>query len=454
MRSPSPFANGAGIPWIPALILAGLVTVPIGAVLAIPAIRASGLYLALATFGFGLVLQDMFYNTNVMFGSIGLGIQMPKPSLSWLDVGSSTGFYYVVLAIAVISAAVIIALTRTRLGRLLQGLGDSPVALATNGANVTTLRISVFCISAFLAAVAGVLAGMAVTVGTPDSYPPLLSLTYVVLVVIVVGSEPWYTLIAAAGLILFPAYVQGSNVTLYLQVLFGLSAILVVVAPPGALGTPEYVKRLADKIGGRRTKATRTWPTVNGTATAEPDSEPTAGLVVEHLTVRFGGLVAVNNVSLAAPLGRVTGLIGPNGAGKSTTFNACCGLARANATGDVELDSQNVAKLAPALRARMGLGRTFQQPELFESLTVRENVTIGQGDLAGRNAVSPIVGFRGERAMIESRTSKAGDRVVRVDQIRMKMSPLCPRVSAVWSNWRVVCPARTTCSYSMSRPLV
>jgi ABC-type branched-subunit amino acid transport system permease subunit len=167
----SKFASGLGVPWIPALILAGLVAMPIGAVLAIPAIRSSGLYLALATFGFGLVLQDMFYNTNVWFGSSGLGIAMPRPSLSRLHVGTDTGFYYVILAIVAVVVAAVISLTQTRFGSLLIGKADSPLALATNAVSTTSVRVSVFCISAFLAATSGALAGMVLQIGTPDSFP-------------------------------------------------------------------------------------------------------------------------------------------------------------------------------------------------------------------------------------------------------------------------------------------
>ena len=96
--------SSGGVPWIPALLIGGLVVVPIGAILAIPAIRLSGLYLALATFGFGLLVQDMFYNSNVMFGVTNIGISMPMPHLSWLTVDSSTGFYYVVLLIVALAA--------------------------------------------------------------------------------------------------------------------------------------------------------------------------------------------------------------------------------------------------------------------------------------------------------------------------------------------------------------
>jgi len=93
------------------------------------------------------------------------------------------------------------------------------------------------------------------------------------------------------------------------------------------------------------------------------------------VVVRFGGLVALDRVSVDAPRGRVTGLIGPNGAGKTTLFNVCCGFQKPD-EGTVTLDGSDISHESPARRARVGLGRTFQRMELFGSLTVRENVEL------------------------------------------------------------------------------
>jgi ABC-type branched-subunit amino acid transport system ATPase component len=110
-----------------------------------------------------------------------------------------------------------------------------------------------------------------------------------------------------------------------------------------------------------------------------------AGLEVEGLVVKFGGLMAVNNLSLAAPPHRLTGLIGPNGAGKTTTFNAITGLNRPT-SGRVRLNGDDVTRLSAQGRAQRGLGRTFQRMELFDSLTVRENVALGrEAGMAGSN---------------------------------------------------------------------
>jgi ABC-type branched-subunit amino acid transport system ATPase component len=133
----------------------------------------------------------------------------------------------------------------------------------------------------------------------------------------------------------------------------------------------------------------------------------TDGLELQGLTVRFGGLVAVNGLSLTAPLGRLTGLIGPNGAGKTTTFNACSGLERPSA-GHVFLSGEDVTGYGPAARARRGLSRTYQRMELFDSLPVRDNVALGrEAGLAGKNPLRHLWATPKEQAETRQRAEDA-----------------------------------------------
>jgi len=375
----SKLTHGAGLPWVPALVMAGLVAVPIGALLAVPAIRQSGLYLALATFGFGLLVQDIFYQSNVMFGVTNIGIPMRVPHLSWLAVGTTTGFYYVVLLITALVAAVVVLLTRSRLGRLLRAMADSPIGLTASGVEVNVTRVIVFCVSAFLAGIAGALSGIVLSTASGSNYPPLMSLTLITLVMISVGGAPWYALVGAIGIGVIPTYVSSANATNWLEIVFGVSAVLVALGLQPRL--PAGLRQVLDRWR-------RAGPVpVPAPAPISLRSLPgaSADLEVNDLRVRFGGLVAVDGLDLAAAAGRITGLIGPNGAGKTTAFNACCGLVPTS-SGRVRLGARDISGYTPGRRARAGLGRTFQQMELFDSLTVLDNVVMGyEGARAGAN---------------------------------------------------------------------
>ena len=402
----SKFATSVHAPWVLALLLAGLVVVPIGALVAIPAIRLSGLYLAIATFGFGILLQQMFYGSSLMFGLGGYsGLPMPRPS--WLGLSSDRGFFYLTLVLTVLAAGLTFLITETRLGRLLRGMDESPRALVTSGANLNVTRVIVFAISAFLAGIAGALQGMSLTEVTPANFDPFLSLTFVAIVAIAVGGEPWYALVAGGAFGLIPGYFPAQWVTNVMQLVFGVGAVLVGlgISPP----TPARLISLLSR--GRTT--TRAVPPVRLPVPPPAAPEPaahrnTAGsLTVDDLMIRFGGLVAVDRVSLAAQAGTITGLIGPNGAGKTSTFNACSGLVRPT-SGQVLFGGRDISRFTPARRAHAGLGRTFQRVELCESFPVYDNIAIGcEAGLAGGNPVKHILSRPATRREIDDRVREA-----------------------------------------------
>jgi ABC-type branched-subunit amino acid transport system ATPase component len=137
------------------------------------------------------------------------------------------------------------------------------------------------------------------------------------------------------------------------------------------------------------------------------EATPVDGLVLRDLVVRFGGLLAVDRVSLDVPKGRLTGLIGPNGAGKTTTFNACSGLTRPT-KGEVHLFGHDVTQASPATRSRLGMGRTFQRMELFDRLTVEENVALGrETQFVGKRLLGSLFGTRSETADVRDATDGA-----------------------------------------------
>jgi ABC-type branched-subunit amino acid transport system ATPase component/branched-subunit amino acid ABC-type transport system permease component len=389
---------GSGLPWGAALLLAGLAAVPIGAFIAIPAIRLPGVFLALATFGFGVTMEQIGYPLWLMFGSSSTGQAVNRPSFAQGDIA----YYYLMLAFAVIAGLLVVWLVRSRLGRLLRGMADSPVALATQGTSVVVTRLLVFCVAAFLAGISGALFGGVVHTVTSGDFTSFSSLTLLALLVIMPGREPWYAFAAGFALVVLPSWIStGAAVGDWLNVLFGVAAVQIAL---GFAPRNDRLHTFLDRIGGRRERITipitptaaapavttgsgrsgEPGPEAPAAVTAGPPREATAGLDLAHVTVRYGGHVAVSDVSLSAPVGRITGLIGPNGAGKTTLFNVASGLVRPGG-GTLRLHGADMSGLDPAARARRGLGRTFQKMELFDSLTARENVSLGwEAARAGR----------------------------------------------------------------------
>jgi ABC-type branched-subunit amino acid transport system ATPase component/branched-subunit amino acid ABC-type transport system permease component len=427
------FADSYGLPWLVALLLAVLIAVPVGALVSIPAIRLSGLFLALATLGFGILLQYLFYPTGLMFGLTTSGIPAPRPQVSvfGLSLASDRGFYYVLLLAAALSTAAIIAIRRGRMGRLLGALADSPVALETQGATTGVTKVLIFCISAAFAALAGALMAMESHYAVGSDFDSFQSLVYVALVVIAIGGEPWYALIAALGVSIIPGYVTADNVDVYLQIIFGVLAATYAVFANRSARVPLRLRQFLDRLGGRQPESTVTQDQVRSAVSraavsedraaeagpasspVRPAREPSAterrGLEVRHLSVRFGGIKAVEDVSLTAPMASITGLVGPNGAGKTTTFNACSGLLKPT-NGQIVLHGREVTSLGPSGRSRLGLGRSFQRMELFNSLSVRENVALGrEASMAGANPVRQLLDTGQQRATVRRAVEDAID---------------------------------------------
>jgi ABC-type branched-subunit amino acid transport system ATPase component/ABC-type branched-subunit amino acid transport system permease subunit len=413
------FAGNLHMPWLFALLLSGLIAVPVGAIISIPAIRLSGVFLALATLGFGILLEQMFYQLGIMFGPTDQGIATPRPDITiggWF-LGSDVGFYYVLLIAAVVTAIIVLAIQHSRMGRLLRGLGDSPVALETLGATTNTTKVMIFCISAFLAAISGALLASSLNYATGTPFSSFGSLQLLSVVVIVTIGDPWYAVIAALSVAIPAAYIHVGNIANYMGLFFGLGAVGFAYAyQTGRIATtPPRLRRAGDRLnillgGNQRAEVTEVPPPSPRRFTAaSPQGQQvlldfTASghkLKVRDLIVRYGGVTAVNQISLAAPVGGITGLIGPNGAGKTSTFNACCGLLRPS-DGQIYFKDRDISTLGVSGRARLGVGRTFQKVDLFNSLTVLENVALGkEAGLAGGTPLRQISGRHGDRESID-----------------------------------------------------
>lgn len=243
--------TGAGLPWLLALAVAGLAVVPLGVAVAVPATRLAGVYLALATFGLGILLERMVYPSRLMFGSTGT-LAAPRPGV--LGLADDTRFYYLALAVAACAAALVVGLRRARLGRLLVALADGPTALAVLGVSTNVTKVLVFGVSAFLAGVAG---GLFAALGGSVSgvaFSPLQSLLW--LAVLALGGRGLVgaAVVAALSFAVLPAY---GEVLLaeYQPLVFGLTAVAAAVASSGRFDVVRAGARLADGAQWRRQRS-------------------------------------------------------------------------------------------------------------------------------------------------------------------------------------------------------
>jgi ABC-type branched-subunit amino acid transport system permease subunit len=202
---------------------------------AVPAMRLSGgLYLALATFGFGLLMQLVIYPSSWMFG-FSLSAKASRPQLGPLDA-SDTALYYVVLAVVVISVVAIVAICRTRLGRLLRAMSETPTMLATHGLGVNMTRLIVFSVSAFFAGIAGALQVTQFHTVNSLSYGPLQSLLFVAVLAIFGTGLLRGSILAAMAMTVLPRYAVDIPALAFLNdvdrqmLVFGAIAIVAALA--------------------------------------------------------------------------------------------------------------------------------------------------------------------------------------------------------------------------------
>jgi branched-subunit amino acid ABC-type transport system permease component len=234
-----------GLPWLVALVAAGLVVVPIGVFLALPAIRLSGLYLALATLGFGIALEQIFYTMSFMFGVSSLSA--PRPELFGIDLGTETAFYYVTLAVAGVAIGLVALIRASRMGRLLRAMADSPVALNHLGLSVNRPKVIVFAVAALLGGVAGGLQASLLGQVNGESFPFITSIYWLAVIGIVARFGRYAALVGGITGVL-PTYLdRWLSIDFFGRVevqffLFGLAAMahaLVSARPPRARRHPD-----------------------------------------------------------------------------------------------------------------------------------------------------------------------------------------------------------------------
>jgi ABC-type branched-subunit amino acid transport system ATPase component/branched-subunit amino acid ABC-type transport system permease component len=421
------FAGEWHIPWLVAVLMAAVVALPVGALVAIPAIRLSGVFLAVATLGLAIFVGNVLFSTSWMFGVTSSGVHTPQPnvSIAGIHLNSPNGFYYLVVVFALAASILILAIEASRMGRMLRALGDSPTVLEVQGLNVNVILTVVFCISAAMAGVVGVLIGAQFQYALADQFQWFNSVQVVALVLIVVGGTPWYALMAAAAQGLISGYVTSTNVGNWLSIAFGVGAIAYVYGvyrgrtAQVPQGLRDFLVRLDQRMAAALARAPGPTPATSGQVVTHQDdrtdagARPTAtvgaleGLEARAVSVHFGGVKALQEVSLTARKGQVTGLIGPNGAGKTTLFNCCSGLIRPTA-GQIFFNREDITSLSRPRRGQKGLGRTFQRTDLFDSLTVRENVAVGrEAGLAGSSPLRQLTSKRGDDAQVSQAADEA-----------------------------------------------
>jgi ABC-type branched-subunit amino acid transport system ATPase component/branched-subunit amino acid ABC-type transport system permease component len=367
---------------IPAGIVCAIV---VGALFALPALRTRGANLAVITMGLGLALYLMVF-TNTEYTGSGSGLRVGAMTLFGLDVDAVNHperYALVVLAALLIAMYVVSVLRRSQAGRALVATRMNERAAASVGVNVLTTKTYAFAVSAGLAGLGGILlAFQSGTVGLVR-FDPFSSIQLVA-----------FTVIGGVGYIVGPllgtAFVPGGvtqqlfgealgsitdSIGDYIVLIGGLGLLATVLQSPdgiaadflgkGRRGTERTEKREHEAVAAVMREINDVAPTAS--------SIPSRTLVIRDLTVRFGNVEAVSHLDLDLSPGRITGLIGPNGAGKTTLVDAVTGYVKP-ATGSIRLDGTTIDRWKPYRRARAGIARSFQGLELFEDLSVLENL--------------------------------------------------------------------------------
>ncbi|CAN5566439.1 branched-chain amino acid ABC transporter permease/ATP-binding protein [soil metagenome] len=383
-----------GVPFPIAPLVAALVATGVGVVLGLPALRLRGLPVAVVTLAMAVALDTLWFGNSQFNGGL-TGAPISNPELFGLDLGIGAGRGYPRVAFGVLCLVVLtvvalgVAYLRTsRLGASMLAVRANERSAAAAGIDVSRVKIAAFAIASFIAAIGGTLMGYQQNVASASSYTALggivlFAMVYLAGISSVLGGIT-AGLIGSGGIV-FLALDRWISFGEYFGVVSGLLLVLTVIKNPEGVVGPLHV--LAARVRSRGASGQEVVADEAVPPALPPHTIGEPVLTVHDIGVRYGGVVALEGVSFEVREGEILGLIGPNGAGKTTLVDALSGFAQC--TGSVKLEGEALDRLAPHKRTRRGLGRTFQGIELYDDLSVRENVLVGTTTATARGGEDP-----------------------------------------------------------------
>jgi ABC-type branched-subunit amino acid transport system ATPase component/ABC-type branched-subunit amino acid transport system permease subunit len=362
-------------------VLAGtIVAAAFGALLAFPALRVRGPYLAMVTIAFGWVIFKILQEwVTVTGGDLGLA-SIPKAQLGSFFFDTHA-FYYIVLALFVLALALQYRLVTSELGLRIRAMKHNEIAVSSLGIDVYRLKVLVFVISAAFAGFGGTLFAHQQNYISPDNFQ-FFSSVFFLLAVLFGGAGTFFgPVIGAAVLTLLPELLHDFDK--YRLIVYGCFILVTLYfLPNGVMG-------LFARRGRTLERATE------AAAAMESELPRTGGVDLELRGVAksFGGLRALSDVTLRVQRGSIHALIGPNGAGKTTLINLIAGFYRPDA-GDILIDGRLAPIVSMHHAARQGIVRTFQTIKLFGDMTVLEHVLVACACHRESGTISSILATR------------------------------------------------------------
>jgi branched-chain amino acid transport system permease protein len=384
---PGWIAWASASPWL-ALIIGLALAAGVALILGSLTLRLSGHYLPLGTIAWGISLYFLFGTQEALGGHTGISDIPPISIFGWtLDTGEE--MFYLIWLFLLAALFTSQNLLDSREGRAIRALQGGRVMAEAMGVDTTRSRMVIFVIAALLAAASGWLYAHMQRFVNPTPFSVHSGIEYLFMIVIGGARSVWGALVGAGVITMLNEWLRDYLPKLLGQtgnfetIVFGILMIFMLHRSRAGLW-PILKKGYARA----RPVAPRPHPQIEGIQPLPRRTMPQKGetiLEARHVTRKFGGLVANNNMNLTLRAGEILALIGPNGAGKSTMFNQISGVDTPT-SGEVRFLGETIAGRDSRDIARMGMSRTFQHVRLMPAMSVLENVAIG-AHLRGKKGV-------------------------------------------------------------------